>query len=230
MCCVDRLNRHVESGHFRREPKGLLCARRRRWQGERSTSDLCPKESFASSPAQGSLAWLTYLRETKNDDHGDGGAARECWRISWGNRCRCIAGLCCVSGSRQLEIVLENTKALLSTTEITSNDGNRELNLAYVQNPELVGLIVRGMDAEELNESDAPRFAQWIRMIFEAHMTYFVQHDRGLTGDEVWDYWSRVFDRYCRRPGVIQRWQRIRGDFDSKFRDYIDAKIEEKPE
>ncbi len=128
------------------------------------------------------------------------------------------------------KFVLENTKALLSTTEITSNDGNRELNLAYVQNPELVGLIVRGMDAEELNESDAPRFAQWIRMIFEAHMTYFVQHDRGLTGDEVWDYWSRVFDRYCRRPGVIQRWQRIRGDFDSKFRDYIDAKIEEKPE
>lgn len=121
-------------------------------------------------------------------------------------------------------LIRENTKAQQMAAEISSNDGNRDLYLAMIKDPELLGLLVKGMRGDRLTEVDGQRFAVWVRMIFESHMTYFAQTERGLSGRLVWEYWSRYFDRFCSLPGVVPIWQHIRGDFDEPFRGYIDAK------
>jgi len=122
-------------------------------------------------------------------------------------------------------LISENTKAQQMAAEVSSNDGNRALNLELIKNPELLNFVQRGMGDLEMDEMDAQRFALWLRMVMESHMTYFVQNKRGLSGSEVWEYWSHFFDRFCTRPGVVHVWQRMRNDFDESFRSYIDAKI-----
>lgn len=122
-------------------------------------------------------------------------------------------------------LIRENTKAQQMAAEISSNDGNRELDLAIIKDPELLRLLLQGMRGGELTEIDSQRFALWVRMVIESHMTYFAQTERGLSVGLVWDYWSRFFDRFCDRPGVVRTWRQIRNEFDEPFRGYMDAKI-----
>lgn len=122
-------------------------------------------------------------------------------------------------------LVSENTKAQLMAADISSNDGTREVNLEIIKDPELASLIRRGLSGDDLDEIDRQRFAQWVRMITESHMTYFVQLERGIVTGEIFEYWSRNFDRLCTRPAFTRSWNNIRNDFMESFRDYIDAKI-----
>ena len=123
------------------------------------------------------------------------------------------------------EFIRENTKASLAATEFSSNRASREFTLATLADSELSEILEKGSSGDSLNKTDALKFALWVRAIFEGHMTYFVQRRRGIVRDEIWGYWSRVFDGYCRQPGVASVWKRIRSNFDPAFCKYIDAKI-----
>lgn len=124
-------------------------------------------------------------------------------------------------------LVQENTKAHQMAAELASNDGTRAMGLELVKSPELTDLIRRGAaDGEDLNRIDHQRFEHWVTMTLESHMTFFIQYRRGLAGNEVWDYWTRFFDRLFRQPGVALVWQRTRNNYDEDFRAYMDAKIQ----
>jgi hypothetical protein len=122
--------------------------------------------------------------------------------------------------------VRENTEFLRASNEISSNEGNVALRTWYVDHPGLFDVQRRGDAGERLEGEDAVLYALLLQSVFESHMTYFVQHERGLTGDEIWNYWVRYFDRECRQPGVRAWWRRSRDRFPEDFRAYIDEKVD----
>jgi hypothetical protein len=119
----------------------------------------------------------------------------------------------------------DNTLALLASTDMASNDGNREMYLALLKDPGLMEIMRNGHSGQTLSREDNARYRLYLQAAFESHMTFFFQAKRGGTSQEVWDYWSRFFDGYCRLSGVARVWREVRDGFDAEFRDYMDAKL-----
>ena len=122
-------------------------------------------------------------------------------------------------------LVEENTRAQLMTTDMHSNDGNRDLMLEIVKDAELAKLIGSGMNGELKEPIDRYRFYEWARHVTESHMTFFIQQQRGIVTNDVFQYWSRSFDGICARPGYVAVYRRLRDRLPPSFQTYMDAKI-----
>lgn len=122
-------------------------------------------------------------------------------------------------------LVSENTKAQLMAADMTSNDGSRAMAFDILTHPDLAELILAGLRGEQLEPVDNYRFRTWIRTIVESHMTFYVQVNRDTVTDEIFQYWSRVFDRLFRNPSVVEAYQHFSPDLPERFRAYMDAKI-----
>jgi hypothetical protein len=119
----------------------------------------------------------------------------------------------------------DNTLALLATTDMASNDGNREMYITLLKDPDLMQIMRNGHTGQALSREDNARYRLYLQAAFESHMTFFFQTKRGVASQEVWDHWSRFFDDYCLLPGVARVWQEVRDGFEGDFRDYMDAKL-----
>lgn len=122
-------------------------------------------------------------------------------------------------------LVSENTKAQLMAADMTSNDGSREMAFDILSNPELAELVLKGLRGESLGDVDRYRFRTWIRTIVESHMTFYVQVNRDTVTDEIFQYWSRVFDGLFKVPSVVEAYQHFSPELPERFRVYMDAKI-----
>lgn len=122
-------------------------------------------------------------------------------------------------------LVSENTKTQLMTADMISNDGSREMAFELIKDIELAELIQRGLNGKELQPADRYRFQMWINTILESHMTFFVQLERGTVTSEIFQYWSRMFDRLSKRPGFVDHYRKIRDDLHPSFREYMDKKV-----
>jgi hypothetical protein len=121
--------------------------------------------------------------------------------------------------------VQENTSFLRSTNDTGSNDHVTVTRQILFDHPDLLEIQRKGNRGSELTPEDLPKYELLTRSAFEGHFTYFVQYTKGLTNDEVWAYWSKYFDSYCEKPGVIKWWSNARHDFDPAFQEYVDAKM-----
>lgn len=122
--------------------------------------------------------------------------------------------------------VRENTEFLRASNEVSSHDNVTAIRNWFVDQPHLLEVQRRGHAGEALEGTDAALYVLLLQSAFEGHMTYFVQHDRGLTGDAIWNYWVDYFDGECAQPGVRAWWTRSRTGFPEDFRAYIDEKVE----
>ncbi len=123
-------------------------------------------------------------------------------------------------------MVQENTSYLKSTHDTGSNDHVTATRQILFDHPELIEIQRKGNKGSDLTRDESTKYDLLTRAMFEGHFTYFVQYSRGLTGDEVWAYWSNMFDHYCEAPGVIKWWSKAKHDFDPAFREYVDEKIQ----
>ena len=121
--------------------------------------------------------------------------------------------------------IRQNTHAQLSSSDMASNDGNRDLMLALLKDADLAKLIMAGLRDELEDPVDRYRFAEWARHVTESHMTFFVQNERGTVTSEVFDYWSKTVDRMCQQPGYVAEYRRLRDRLKPSYRDYMDAKM-----
>lgn len=122
-------------------------------------------------------------------------------------------------------LVSENTKAQLMAADMTSNEGSRAMAFDILTHPELAELILSGLRGEPLEPADNYRFRTWIRTIVESHMTFYVQVNRDTVTDEIFQYWSRVFDRLFNIPSVVDAYRHFASELPERFRVYMDAKI-----
>jgi len=124
------------------------------------------------------------------------------------------------------ENVSQNTKALISNRDISSMEFALSNYSPQIENAEVAALMMKGhSNPQDLNDLERYRFNFVMAASFESHQTMFLQHSGSSVSPELWDYYSRQFDGFCRSPGVVQWWEHSRGRFDSEFAQYIDRKI-----
>lgn len=124
------------------------------------------------------------------------------------------------------KFVRENTASLKATNEITSNEFTSTSYISMLENPALLDIHIRGNRGDKLENLEYSQYHLMLRMAFEGHQTYFVQQSQGLVGKEIWSYWSRSMDAFCKSPGVVSWWARTGPNFDPSFQTYINKKIE----
>ena len=124
------------------------------------------------------------------------------------------------------ENVAQNTKVLISDRDVSSNESVLEILGAQIKDPNLAALVLKGsLDAEPLSDVERYRYSLVLTSMFESHQTFFIQHVKGSVSNELWDYYSRVFDGQCHLPGIIKWWQHNGARFDTLFIEYVQAKI-----
>jgi hypothetical protein len=123
------------------------------------------------------------------------------------------------------KFVKENSEFLRATHDVSSNDGVAQFRRNYFDHPELLDIERRGNRCEALDFTEAAQYQLLVSGNFENHFTYYLQYERGLTSEAVWNYWSSFFDSYCQNEGVIHWWRKSEHRFPNDFRDYIDDKV-----
>ena len=122
--------------------------------------------------------------------------------------------------------IAQNTRALISDRDVSSNEAVMEILGSLAKQPELAALVMKGgLDAEPLSDLERFRYAAYLASSFESHQTFFVQHVKGSVSNELWNYYSGVMDRQVRMPGVAKWWLRNSDHFDPQFAEYIQRKL-----
>ncbi len=124
------------------------------------------------------------------------------------------------------ENVAQNTKALVSDRDVSSNEAALEIIGLQIKDPGIAALMLKGsLDEEPLSDLEHYRYSLILTSMFESHQTFFIQHVKGSVSEELWAYYSRVFDAQCHMPGLIKWWKRNGARFDPLFVEYVQAKI-----
>ena len=126
------------------------------------------------------------------------------------------------------ENIAQNTRALVSDRDVDSNQNAKDIAGDIYRDPALAALIVKGhRSAEPLEEVDRIRYNTLLSTMFEAHQTFYIQHVKGTVSDELWEFYSGMFDRHMQAPGVKRWWLRHGSLFNPDFCTYIQAKIKD---
>ncbi len=124
------------------------------------------------------------------------------------------------------ENVKQNTNALISDRDVSSNESVLALYRSLYENPEMAALMMKGhASPDTLDAVERYRYNLAIGANFESHQTFFVQHNKGAVSDELWRFYSSAVGRFCQVPGVVDWWRRNGSNFDQEFADYIEAKL-----
>ena len=122
--------------------------------------------------------------------------------------------------------VTQNTKALISNRDISSNEFALANLRAQIENADVAALVLKGSaEPHQLTDVERLRYSLVLLGMFESHQTFFVQKEGGSVSPELWDYYSGVFDRLCETPGVSLFWKNRRTQFIPAFANYIDQKM-----
>ena len=79
--------------------------------------------------------------------------------------------------------VNQNTKALISDRDVSSNEAALELYRPQYENPELAALTWKGhLGAEALSREEKYRYNMVLSAMFESHQTFFIQNRKHKTG------------------------------------------------
>ena len=124
------------------------------------------------------------------------------------------------------ENIMQNTKALISDRDVSSNESILALYRPQYENPELASLMMKGhASPDALDPTERYRYNFAVSATFESHQTFFIQHSKGVVSDELWDFYSSSMNRLCRVPGVIAWWNHNSSSFNPAFTQYIEEKI-----
>ncbi len=122
--------------------------------------------------------------------------------------------------------IAQNTKALVSDRDVSSNEATMDIVGSLAKDPELAALVMRGaLDLDALSDLERFRYSAFLSSSFESHQTFFIQHVKGSVSEELWEFYSGVFDRNLQLPGVQKWWQRNGAYFNPDFVAYIEKKL-----
>ena len=124
------------------------------------------------------------------------------------------------------ENIAQNTKVLLSNTDMNSNQTILELYGSQTGNRELAELTLRGhLSPNALNAIEQYQYGFVLLSLFESHQTFYVQFQHGNARPEIWHYYEQRFSDVCALPGAIQWWRKNNTPFIPEFVNYVNAKI-----
>ncbi len=117
--------------------------------------------------------------------------------------------------------VRHNTKAIEGTTVQSLMGLEREVFGLLIDNAEL---FVRGSKStSRLSARDRFKFEKIVATYMSLVYSAFVQFNRDLITEEVWEAYMMAIKRETRGPGFAEGWNRIKESYPASFRTTIDS-------
>ena len=82
-----------------------------------------------------------------------------------------------------------------------------------------------GANAAALSEVEKYKYERGVGTYFSLIYSAFMQHERDLVKDEVWDAYLNALDRHMQAPGFAEAWLRISDGYPKSFQDLIEEKF-----
>ena len=128
--------------------------------------------------------------------------------------------------------IRQNTRSVLSATELELMAAWNHLHVIRSQDPQLNEILVRGLvGSEPLNEIEASRFASLCFSQMNLYQATYHQYRRGVLAQELWDARERSLSRILRLPGLRVWLDDNLFTYSESFAELVRAKLAEtKPE
>lgn len=119
--------------------------------------------------------------------------------------------------------VRHNARAIEGATVQSLMTLEREVFGLLAENAEL--MTKGGANAAALSEVEKYKYERGVGTYFSLIYSAFMQHERDLVKDEVWDAYLNALERHMQAPGFAEAWLRISAGYPKSFQDLIEEKF-----
>ncbi len=124
--------------------------------------------------------------------------------------------------------VRHNARAIEGATVQSLMTLEREVFGLLADNAEL--MTKGGVNPSELTEVERYQYERGVGTYFSLIYSAYMQHERDLIEDEVWDAYLNALARHMQAPGFAQAWSLIGLGYPVSFQDLIKARFPEAPQ
>ncbi|MEM9846232.1 MAG: hypothetical protein AAF965_15635 [Pseudomonadota bacterium] len=111
--------------------------------------------------------------------------------------------------------VRHNARAIEGATVQSLMSLEREVFGTLAENADL--MTRGGRDCESLSEAELYRYERAVGTYMSLIYSGYIQHERGLVEDEVWDAYANALGRHIEAPGFATAWSRIKTGYPGSF-------------
>ena len=119
--------------------------------------------------------------------------------------------------------VRHNARAIEGATVQSLMSLEREVFSLLAENAEL--MTRGGADAAALTEVELYRYERGVGTYMSLMYSAYIQHERGLIDDEVWDAYLGALERHMQASGFADAWTRICVGYPKSFQDLIEKRF-----
>ena len=119
--------------------------------------------------------------------------------------------------------VRQNSLGMKVSTKLEITRQFSDYTDLLLKHPDLADLNIRGLNGEELDESDARQFSIFLRKATWYLASMHFQFVKQSLSDDEWHQSRTLIKRYCSWPGFRDWWQSEREDYSAEFVDYIES-------
>jgi len=119
--------------------------------------------------------------------------------------------------------VRHNARAIEGATVQSLMTLEREVFGLLAENAEL--MTKGGATPASLSEVEQYQYERGVGTYFSLIYSAYMQHERDLVEDEVWDAYLNALARHMLAPGFSEAWSRISVGYPKSFQDLIEAKF-----
>lgn len=119
--------------------------------------------------------------------------------------------------------VRHNARAIEGATVQSLMTLEREVFGLLADNAEL--MTKGGANTEALTEVEKYKYERGVGTYFSLIYSAYMQHERDLVKDEVWDAYLNALERHMQAPGFVEAWLKIGVGYPKSFQDLIEEKF-----
>ena len=119
--------------------------------------------------------------------------------------------------------VRHNARAIEGATVQSLMSLEREVFSLLAENAEL--MTKGGWDAASLSEAERYKYERVAGTYMSLIYSAFIQHERDLVEDEVWEAYSNALKRHIQAPGFAGAWEQIKVGYPKSFQTEIAMKF-----
>ena len=145
----------------------------------------------------------------------------------WGSLGELISGIAVVASLLYVAVQLkQNTNITRASARQSIAARASEFQLAVAQNDEILAVVTKLFQHEELSSQEEVRLHFFLGCLFRAAEEAFLQHREGFLEDEYWNKRGNLVLNYLRYPGIFEAWRpRLRSTYHSDFVEWVESQF-----
>ena len=121
--------------------------------------------------------------------------------------------------------VRHNARAIEGATVQSLMSLEREVFGALAENADL--MTRGGKDCDSLTEAERYRYERAVGTYMSLIYSAYIQHERDLVEDEVWEAYANALGRHIAAPGFATAWDRIKVGYPVSFQEKVAKRFPE---